>query len=132
MSQVLHIIKKKKKHIGSLDVLIHDAAVTQTFNFDNLDENNEIEIQKAVGTRYSNGGTSHIDVFKHIEELSRKRDISKTIYFCFTDGYSDIEDGWTKYPVMKKITTLVLNEAGGRGKEVCKYIKATYINLPKN
>ena len=103
LQKLLYLIESEAKRISEIHVLIHDTKVLRQFQLSNeFDITKSPEFQSALATRFTVGGTSHSDVFRVIQETVK--DPSKVIYLSFSDNYSDIEQSFSKYPIMRKIT----------------------------
>jgi len=104
LQKLLYLIESESKRISYLKVLIHDTEIAHEFDIeDDYDIASSPEFTKALATRYTSGGTSHTCVFKHIQNAKIK-DLSKVIYMSFSDNYSDIDDVFNDYPVMRHVT----------------------------
>lgn len=80
LRKINYIIKFLKQYGFKLTILYHDVLIVKEINNENFD------IAK-LNFRYSDGGTSHKDVFRYIEK--HKND--NTIAIIFSDMYSDIQ-----------------------------------------
>jgi len=104
LQKLLYLVESESNRIASLKVLIHDTRVIKEFLIeDDYDIANNPEFKEALATRYTSGGTSHKCVFEHIQD-SKLVDPNMVIYMSFSDNYSDIEQCFKSYPVMRKLT----------------------------
>jgi len=90
------------KHFKSLIVYMHDVDVTQVLIFDR--EPTITEVTDKVRHIKGRGGTSHVDVFNHIENIHGEELISNVIFL--TDFYSDVESIYNNYKWIKEIPTI--------------------------
>lgn len=89
-------MKKLSTISSELTVITHDVSVQQVIRSSQVDKFlQKIEFK-------GRGGTSHIEAFKHIEELS-KREGYPDVVICLTDGYTDFPEK-PKYPVIWVLT----------------------------
>lgn len=104
LQKLLYLVESESNRIASLKVLIHDTRVIKEFLIeDDYDIANNPEFKQALATRYTSGGTSHACVFEHIQ-ASKIPDPNLVIYMSFSDNCSDIEQCFSNYPVMRKLT----------------------------
>ncbi|MEM4140973.1 MAG: VWA-like domain-containing protein [Nitrososphaeria archaeon] len=89
-------MKKLSTISSELTVITHDVSVQQVIRSSQVDK----FLQKVEFK--GRGGTSHIEAFKHIEELS-KREGYPDVVICLTDGYTDFPEK-PKYPVIWVLT----------------------------
>ena len=111
LQKLLYLFEKHSKKITNLIVLIHDTEVVKEFLLeDDFNIASNSNFKKALAHRFAVGGTSHLDVFKNIEEKLRSKQIdpTKSIYISFSDNYSDIPESWKACPGMKKLSTIFL------------------------
>lgn len=103
LQKLLYLIEEEGKKISKINVLIHDTTIMKTFEIANdFDITSSENFKQALATRYTAGGTSHECVFDHIQNMTIP-DVSKVVYMSFSDNYSDIEQCFNKYPIMKKL-----------------------------
>ena len=104
LQRLLYLIESESKRIASLRVLIHDTRIIKDFMIeDDYDIASSPDFSAALATRYTSGGTSHRCVFEAIEEM-KLPDPSMVMYMSFSDNYSDIEEEFHNFPVMRKLT----------------------------
>jgi len=107
LKKLLYIIEEKKGKINKLTILKHTDTITQVLE----NEKDEKKILEFLGTR-DNGGTSHKDVFRYLDENISKHEIDKAIYISFSDNYSDIESEYYNYKNIQRMTKVWLNADG--------------------
>jgi len=113
LQRLLYLIESESTRISSLRVLIHDTKIIKDFMIeDDYDIASAPGFQEALATRYTSGGTSHRCVFKAIEEM-KLPDPSMVMYMSFSDNYSDIEEEFSTFPTMRKLTNYWV-AAGGK------------------
>lgn len=114
LAKVLYLFEKKAKHIAQATILIHDAAVVKVIKL-NDSYGNITDHPDWIGAfnRRTNGGTSHGDVFRHINNMKLK-DPDQVIYCSFSDNYSDIEEAIFMFPIMQKITKYWVSTTNGK------------------
>jgi len=104
LQKLLYLIESESARIASLKVLIHDTRVIKEFMIeDDYDIANNPEFKQALATRYTSGGTSHACVFEHINNM-KIPDPNMVMYMSFSDNYSDIEQVFKNYPMMRRLT----------------------------
>ena len=107
LQKLLYVLEEEGAKISKLTVLIHDTDISKEFLLESdYDITTNSQFKEALATRYQSGGTSHDTVFKWLQ--SNIKDSSKTIYISFSDNYSDIEETFFKYPVMRKIKSYLV------------------------
>lgn len=112
LQKLLYLFEKHSKRITKLIVLIHDTEVVQEFELNSdYDIASNVDFKRALGQRFAVGGTSHLDVFRRIDELvsTKQIDPSQSIYISFSDNLSDIPESIKVYPVIKKLSTTFLS-----------------------
>ena len=111
LQKLLYLFEKHSKKITQLIVLIHDTEVVKEFILeDDFDISSNPNFKQALAHRFAVGGTSHLDVFKNIEQKLADGiiDPDKSIYISFSDNYSDIPESWSACPGMSKLSTTFL------------------------
>lgn len=114
LQKLLYLFEKRSKQITKLVVLIHDTEVVKEFDLeDDFDITSNPQFKEALANRFAVGGTSNLDVFKHIDKMLKDKviDPDKTIYICFGDMYSDIPEAIKVYPSVKRLSTTWLSVA---------------------
>ena len=114
LQKLLYMIKDKSKNILECRVLIHTSAVIQSFIIKHdYDLQLNPEFKTAFSVRHASGGTSHKDVFQHIQDMEIVNP-EEYVYMSLSDNYSDIETFVPKFPIMKKLSTYWLTPSDGR------------------
>jgi predicted metal-dependent peptidase len=104
LQRLLYLIESESKRISEILVLIHDTEIKKSFVLENeYDITKDSNFKEALSIRYTTGGTSHEPVFKYIKNMNIK-DTSEIFYISFSDNYSDIEEIFKNYPIMRNIT----------------------------
>jgi len=107
LQKLLYLMEDKGKSISKLTVLIHDTEISKEFVLESdygIDTNPQFK--DALATRYQSGGTSHSSVFKWLQ--TNIKNPQETIYISFSDNYSNIEQVWTNYPILKQLKTYLV------------------------
>jgi hypothetical protein len=129
LQKLLGLFEKQSKRISEIIVLPHTSAVLKEFTLQADDSiADDPMFRKAIGTRHGNGGTSHLDVFKHIANL-KVTNPTEYLYMSFSDNYSDIEDTFYKYPIMGKLTCYWVSPSDGRPVDTTK-VPGTNVVIP--
>jgi len=103
LQRLLYLIESESTRIASLRVLIHDTRIIKDFLIeDDYDIASSPQFSEALATRYTSGGTSHKCVFEAIEQ-AKLPDPSMVLYMSFSDNYSDIEEEFNNFPIMRKL-----------------------------
>jgi len=91
LSKFLSICRDSLIHFDEVTFIQHDYRLQKitTVDKDNIDFGIN-EVSKFSGR----GGTSHTEVFEHIEEEIWKEDNDVGLVIMLTDFYSDIEENW--------------------------------------
>ena len=101
INYILTIIAKK---VSYLHIIIHDSNIVKLFEFGKQsDSSYNIKLDKMLYNRYSKGGTSHSEVFEYLDKHIKSKEIPQSIYISFSDNYSDIEEIYNSYKVIRKI-----------------------------
>lgn len=112
LQKLLYLIESEATRIGRVTVLIHDTRIVNSFDLANeYDITKDPNFIQALATRYTVGGTSHACVFEYIQNM-KLEDPNKVIYMSFSDNYSDIEEVYKNYPIMRKLTTYWVRASG--------------------
>ena len=112
LQKLLYLIQSESKNIFKLTVLIHDTRIVKEFTIeDEYDISKSSEFKAAMSTRYAVGGTSHDAVFQRINEMS-KDEQGATIFLCFSDMHSDIEECVGNYPFLKRMAPFWIHTHG--------------------
>ena len=112
LQKLLYLIESEATRIAKVTVIIHDTTVVNSFELENeYDITKDKNFKKALATRYTVGGTSHACVFEHIQNM-KIQDHNKVIYMSFSDNYSDIEEVFSSYPVMRRLTNYWVRASG--------------------
>lgn len=112
LQKLLYLMESESKRIASVRVLLHDTRVTKEFIVeDDYDIQASPEFKTALATRYSAGGTSHACVFEYIQDM-KIPDPNMVMYMSFSDNYSDIEQTFKNYPIMRKLTNFWVRASG--------------------
>ena len=112
LQKLLYLFEKHSKKVTNLIVLIHDTEIVKEFTLDDdYDITNNPNFKAALSNRYAVGGTSHLEVFKRIDEMlsTKQIDPDKSIYISFSDNYSDIPASIAKYPSIKQLSVTFLS-----------------------
>lgn len=112
LQKLLYLFEKHSKKITQLFILVHDTEVVKKFKLESdYDIKSNPQFVEALAHRFAVGGTSHYDVFKHIDEMLENKDIDpkKTIYISFSDNYSDIPQSWKAFPRLSRLSTTFLS-----------------------
>lgn len=129
LQKLLGLFEKQSKRISEIIVLPHTSAVLKEFT---LKADNDIadhpQFRESIGTRHGDGGTSHLDVFRHIDKLKISNP-EEYLYMSFSDNYSDIEDTFHKYSIMSKLTCYWVSPSNGRPVELNK-VPGTNVIIP--
>jgi len=107
LQKLLYLMEDKGSSIAKLTVLIHDCAISKEFVLESdygIDTNPQF--RTALATRYQSGGTSHIPVFEWLQ--TNMKNPAETIYISFSDNYSDIEQSWGNYPILRQIRSYLV------------------------
>lgn len=116
LRKINYILKELNTKGYPITVIVHDYNINKIDKFKPKDT----AINKFIKFRYSCGGTSHIEVFKYIEnELKTYADYKKAIVLIASDMYSDIDKIYDKYKWTRYVSTigLVLDSYGSRSKK---------------
>ncbi len=112
LQRLLYLIESEAKKITKLTVLIHSTVIIKQFELaDEYDISKSQEFTEALATRWNSGGTSHDCVFQAIGDLNIK-DPSKTIFLCYSDMQSNIEETVRSYPIMSRLKSFWVHTAG--------------------
>ena len=104
LARITGLIESQSRRIYKLDVVIHTTTVDATFSLkSNLDITKDPEFKQVMNRRHVNGGTSHVDAFKYIQENISTP--AKSIILVYSDFYSDVEAIHSNYPVIKQAAT---------------------------
>jgi hypothetical protein len=113
LAKVASIFENKASVIDKMTVLYHDDTIAHidTFNGKNT-SGRASAIVKSAKTRFAGGGTSHREVFQWLEDNINKKEASQKIYISFSDNFSDIENIYHNYSVVKSMKKVWLNSSG--------------------
>jgi len=129
MQKLLGIFESQSHKIAELTVIIHDVDVAYTTNIkSDFDISESPKFREALSKRYASGGTSHKPTFEYIQDMNINSP-KDYIYICMSDMYSDIENEWAKYPILRKLTTFWLSPQNTREIDT-KQFGGTNIKLP--
>jgi len=114
LQKLLYLIKESGKQIARCKVLVHTTDVAQEFDLnDEYDISLHPEFMTAFSVRHADGGTSHNEVFKKIQDM-RLQNPNEYIYFSFSDNFSDIESTIHNYPIMRQLTKYWISPSCGK------------------
>ena len=101
-------------------LITHDHQIQQVEEFNKFDGNKLEQFISTIGFK-GRGGTSHGDVFDKIQEIDNQLAEGLSMYLSLTDGYSDIDELWTKNEWSKKgtIPTYFIITKNGSIPNVC-------------
>jgi predicted metal-dependent peptidase len=104
LRKINYVLQKLAKRSKTLHIVVHDYEVVLSKKFKKKIEKN---VNAFIKKRYSQGGTSHRQVFDYIANEVTSKDV---IYISFSDNYSDIESligkySWSKYVNCYWVTT---------------------------
>ncbi len=129
LMKILNIFEENIKHIKSVRVLIHTTSVIKEIEetFTDIGVFSD-KFKNCFAIRYGHGGTSHADVFKHIDALDFNPETA--IYLSFSDNCSDIEDVFFNYSNTSKIKNIYwISEDGNRDVDTNK-VFGTNFKIP--
>lgn len=107
LAKLLYIIEKKVSKINRMTVLAHDTEIVGILE----NEKSAKKILDFVKERKAHGGTSHKAIFEYLDD-NKKKLSSNIIYISFSDNYSDIEQEYNNYNLIKKVDKIWLNSEG--------------------
>lgn len=109
LEKLLGLFEEIGKKITSLTVHIHDTEISKTFQLESVTGVMDSPgFTEALATRYQSGGTSHYAVFEELAKLTPDQ-MDETIYFSYSDNYSDIPKAWRAFPQLKQMVSYFIN-----------------------
>ena len=91
-------------------MIFHDTEIAHVEHFEG--NYSYKSVIKAAKKRHCGGGTSHKKVFEWLDNNVKNKDIKRKVYVSFSDNYSDIEEIYSNYKIIKKISKIWLNSDG--------------------
>ena len=124
------ILVESISYFKSVVLITHDHQIHQVEEFHKFEGEKLKQFISKTGFK-GRGGTSHLDVFNKIQELDNQLNEGFSMYLSLTDGYSDIDENWSKNEWSRKgtIPTYFIITRSGSIPRVCKdNAKAIKIN----
>lgn len=121
-------------YFEKITMITHDASIHQIEEFTKMKKDELLLFVKKVGFM-GRGGTSHAEVFDKIQELQKKDFNGIDLYLSLTDGYSDIDEVWSKnnWSYKKEIPTcFILTDQSSIPKICQNTTKIKYVKIKNN
>lgn len=130
LKKFAYITGESLKYFEKIIVLVHNVNIVQILEFSKEDKNKYYDFIIDTGFK-KGGGTSHLDCYEYVKEnwnTDNKLKDELSMVISLTDGYSNIENLYTKYDWCKSIPTVFVCSTKNKFEDEKRNVRTININ----